>query len=98
MTDTPQAPPAAIETPAPATPAEAATRLDALRADPKWTTALLSGGPAQTREFHKHHELVAKGDDVDIAMSGVLPGGIMQSSEQAEMTGTAAMLKNIGFT
>jgi hypothetical protein len=55
---------------APTTPAEAATWLDTLRGDSKWTAALLSGAPAQTREFHDLHLLVAKGDSADHAMAG----------------------------
>jgi hypothetical protein len=96
MTDGTQA---QIDTPAPpSTPAEAATRLDALKADPTWTKALLSGAPAQTREFHQLHELVDKGDNIDQAMSGVLPAGIIQDGAQVEMMGTAEMLKGMGFT
>jgi hypothetical protein len=103
MTDTPQAPAAPVvpiaPAPAapPATPAEAATRLTALKADPKWTSALLAGGPAQTREFHSLHELVAKGDSIDQAMSGVLPAGIIRDGAQVEMTGTAEMLRELGI-
>jgi len=101
MTGTPQAPAAPIVPPAepapPATPAEAATRLAALKADPKWTEALLTGGPAQTREFHQLHELVAKGDRVDQAMSGVLPAGIIRDGVVVEMQGTAEMLRELGI-
>jgi hypothetical protein len=95
-TETPAPPPAAPPA-APSTPTEAATRLDTLRADPKWTTALLSGGPAQTREFHELHALVAKGDNVDMAMAGVMQPGIIQDSGHVEMMGTAAMLREMGF-
>jgi hypothetical protein len=92
MTETPAALPAP-----PSTPAEATTRLDQLRADPKWTEALLSGGPAQTREFHELHELVAKGDGVDMAMAGVMQPGIIQDSGHVEMANTATMLRDMGF-
>lgn len=86
-----------IDQPAPpSTPAEAATRLDQLRADPKWTSALLSGGPVQTREFHDLHQLVSKGDDVDLAMAGVTQPGIIQSGEHMQMMGAAAMLREFG--
>jgi hypothetical protein len=101
MTDTPQAPPAPIApaadpAPPPSTPAEAATRLNQLRADSTWTSALLRGLPAQTREWHSLHELVDQGSDTDVALSGALPE--MPSLELREMAGVADMLKSIGFT
>lgn len=94
MTDVPAntAPPAP-----PSTPAEAATRLDQLRADPKWTSALLAGGPEHAKVFHELHDLVAKGDGVDQAMSPVLPDGIIQDGKQVEMRGTASMLREMGI-
>jgi hypothetical protein len=95
-TETPAPTPAAPPTP-PSTPAEATTRLDQLKADPKWTTALLSGGPAQTKEFHDLHELVAKGDGVDQAISGTMPTRIIQDSTQFEMASMAAHLKELGI-
>jgi hypothetical protein len=81
----------------PSTPAEATARLELVKADPKWTEALLSGGPAQTKEFHDLHALVAKGDGVDMAMAGVMQPGIIQDSGHMEMMGTAAMLREMGF-
>ncbi|WP_426608648.1 hypothetical protein [Bradyrhizobium sp. McL0616] len=93
MTEQPLVP----ATPAlPATPAEAATRLGELKADPKWTASLLSGGPAQVREFQDLHEIAAKGSDVAAAMAGGSP--TMASSDLREMIGTAEMLKDVGFT
>lgn len=93
MTETAQIP----DPPAPpTTPAEAATRLDTLRADSKWTEALLSGAPAQTREFHDLHRLVAKGDDVDIAIAGALQPGGIQTSEHLEMMSGAEALRSLG--
>jgi hypothetical protein len=95
MTDGTQA---QVETPAaPATPAEAATRLDQLKADPNWTSALLSGAPGQTREFHDLHRLVAKGDSVDMAMAGVLQPGGLQTSDHMELIGGAAALRALGI-
>jgi hypothetical protein len=93
---------AQIETPAPpATPAEAATRLDQIRsgADPKFTEAFLAGHPERVREFQELHELAAKGADsesVDQAMAGVLPE--MPSSDMRQLVGTAELLKSVGFT
>ena len=94
-TETPAAPPAAPPVP-PSTPAEATTRLDQLKADPKWTTALLSGGPTQTKEFHDLHKLVAQGDNIDAAMSGVLPDGIIQDGATVEMASMAGHLRELG--
>ncbi len=81
----------------PSTPAEAATRLDQLKADPAWTKALMSGGPVQTRTFHELHELVAKGDTIDLAMSGVMPDSIVQDSGMVEMRAAAAMWRERGI-
>jgi hypothetical protein len=102
MTDGTQPPIAAPATPAPPAPpanaAEAATRLDQLKQDPKWTEALMRGGPAQTQEFHSLHEVISKGDNIDVAMSGVLPPGIIQDGAAVEMRGTAELLQTMGFT
>ncbi|WP_157839473.1 hypothetical protein [Bradyrhizobium diazoefficiens] len=92
MTDQPLVP----EPPAlPSTPAEAATRLDQLKADPKWTASFLSGSPTQLQEFRDLHETIAKGDHVDMAMSGLMPE--QPSSGHREMAGTAAMLRELGI-
>ena len=80
----------------PSTSAEAAVRLDTLRADPKWTSALLGGGSEQTKEFHDLHELAAKGDSIDMAMAGVLQPGIIQTSKHMQNIGAAEMLKGLG--
>ncbi|MHC2195794.1 hypothetical protein ACVJF1_008427 [Bradyrhizobium diazoefficiens] len=91
MTDQPLVP----EPPAlPSTPAEAATRLDQLKADPKWTASFLSGSPTQLQEFRDLHETIAKGnDDVSAAMAGIIPE--MPSSDLKTMAGTASMLKDV---
>lgn len=94
MTDQPLIPDAPA---APTTPAEAATRLGQLRADPKWTSALLGGAPGQTKEFHDLHRLVAKGDSVDMAMAGVLQPGGLQTSDHMEQIGGAAALREVGI-
>jgi hypothetical protein len=80
----------------PSTPAEAATRLDQLKADPKWTASFLSGNPTNLQEFRDLHEIAAKGDGIDAAMAGVLPE--MPSSDLRTMAGTAGLLKDVGFT
>ncbi|WLA53194.1 hypothetical protein [Bradyrhizobium diazoefficiens] len=92
MSDQPLIP----EAPAlPSTPAEAATRLDQLKADPKWTSSFLSGSPTQLQEFRDLHGIIAKGDHVDMAMSGLMPE--QPSSGHREMAGTAAMLRELGI-
>ncbi|MCS3895807.1 hypothetical protein M2171_004940 [Bradyrhizobium japonicum USDA 38] len=92
MTEQPLIP----ETPAlPSTPAEAATRLDQLKADPKWASSFVSGSPSHLQEFRDLHEIVAKGDHVDMAMSGLMPE--MPSSSHREMAGTASMLRELGI-
>ena len=95
MTETTQT---QLDAPAPpSTPAEAATRLDQLKADPKWTSALLSGALGQTKEFHDLHHLVAKGDSVDMAMAGVLQPGVLQTSDHMELMGGAQALRALGI-
>jgi hypothetical protein len=93
MTEPAQTP---VDAPAPpSTPAEAATRLDQLKQDPAWRDGFLKGGPAQMREYGDLQALVAKGDDVDAAMSGVLPD--FADADLKQMAGTAEMLKSMGF-
>ncbi|WP_426608977.1 hypothetical protein [Bradyrhizobium sp. McL0616] len=92
LTEQPIIPPA---TALPSTPTEAATRLDQLKADPKWASSFVGGGPAQLQEFRDLHEIVAKGDHVDVAMSGLHPE--QPSSGHREMAGTAAMLRELGI-
>jgi hypothetical protein len=58
---------------APDTPAAAASKLAALRADRGWSDRLLRGDLAATSEFHALSALVSKGDDVDHIMAGT-PG------------------------
>jgi hypothetical protein len=99
MTETPQTPQTPIDTPAPpANAAEAATRLDQLKQDPKWTEALMRGGPEETRTFHSLHELISNGDSIDQAIAGVMQPGGIQDSGHMEMMGAAEMLKGMGFT
>lgn len=94
MTDAPEVP---INAPAPpATPAEAQVRLDALKGNTEWSAKLLAGGAPETAEWQNLHQLIATGDDVDIAMSGALPE--MPSSSLVEMSSVAGMLRDAGFT
>ena len=87
---------AQIETPAPpATPAEAATRLDQLKTDPAWMKAFLAGAGETVKQFQDLHQMIAKGDEVDAAMAGVLPE--LRTSQFMEMIGTASMLRETGI-
>jgi hypothetical protein len=81
----------------PSTPADAAAKLVSLKADPKWTAALLQGQRAQTAEFHSLHELAGRGDSTDIAMAGALQPGIIQNSEHLQNIGAAEMLRDLGM-
>jgi hypothetical protein len=90
MTDVQQ--PGALPAP-PATPAEASTRLTALKSDPAWRDQFLAGNGPQVKEFKNLSELAAKGDDVDMAMAGVSG----QSSESRLLAATAEHLREMGF-
>jgi hypothetical protein len=81
---------------APTTPAEAATRLDQAKADPKWTETFLAGHPERVREFHEWHALAAKGESVDRAMAGMyMEGG--NTTDHITQMGTAAVFRELGI-
>jgi hypothetical protein len=80
----------------PSTPAEAATRLDALKANPDWTGKLMAGGSAELKEFQGLHELLSRGDHIDLALAGeFMPGG-MQTPEHLQNMGATSMLREAG--
>ena len=82
----------------PTTPTEAATRLSQVKQDPAWTKAFLDGGQKQLAEFHKLHEMAAKGDSrIDLAMAGQHQPGVVQDSEHVEMMGAAAHFRESGL-
>ncbi len=98
MTETVTAP-AAPAPPANAT--EAAARLGALSADKIWADRLLSGDGAATREFHQLSEMVANGDQIDMAMAGPLhslASGVIPDSSLRVMSEGAAMLREKGLS
>jgi hypothetical protein len=102
MTDTPATPvvPPA-PSPPPATPAEASARLSTLTADKDWAGKLLAGHGETTKEFHQLSELVAKGDNVDAAMAGVVPSlasGVIPDSGLLLMANVAADLRERGVS
>jgi hypothetical protein len=92
MTEQTSATPAALST-----PAEAASRLGELKENTEWTGKLMAGDPAVKAEWHGLHGLAAKGDNVDMAMAGVLQPGIIQSSDHLQMIGLAEFLRERGM-
>lgn len=88
MTDTPATPPAS--------PAEAASRLETRMADPAWRDAYLSGNGPEVAESRSLHEMIASGDDpVASAMTGAMPD--LPSSEHRLMSQTADVLRDHGI-
>jgi hypothetical protein len=87
--------PGALPAP-PATPAEASSRLTALKADPAWRDQFLAGNGPQVKEYHSLSEMAAKGGDVDRAMAGVADVGTYQSTEHREMIFATKMLRELG--
>ena len=78
----------------PSTPAEAASRLGALKENTEWTGKLMSGSPAELKEFQGLHKLLSQGDTVDQAMAGEYMG--VNTPEHVEMMGAASMLREAG--
>jgi hypothetical protein len=81
---------------APTTPAEAATRLDALKQDATWSRSFLDGLPAQMKEYQGLRAMIDKSENVavDMAMAGEYMG--MNTPEHIEMMGAASMLRQAG--
>jgi hypothetical protein len=81
----------------PANAAEASARLGTLTADKAWSDKLLAGDPYAAKEFHALTTMVADGgDNVDRAMTGILPD--VPDSDLKHMSGTADMLRAIGIS
>jgi hypothetical protein len=89
----------AVTPPAPpANATEASARLAALAADKDWSDKLLAGDVGATKEFHQLSELVAAGgSDVDMAMAGVTPSGIPDSSFRL-MAASVPWLREMGIS
>lgn len=87
----------------PATPAEAAARLDGLMADPKWASKMLSGNGPEVRELH---DLVAKkssGDKIDQIIAGTVEPPIFETLHEGQLSTRNVMtsvadLREIGLT
>src|ERR1700738_3918469 len=79
----------------PANSTEASARLDVLSADKAWSGKLLSGDPRAREEFNSLTAKVAEGgNDIDRAMSGVLPA--VPDTALKTMAGTAEFLRENG--
>lgn len=83
--------------PIPSTPAEAATRLEQLKADPTWREQFLAGNGAHKTEFHSLTALIGRGDSVDKALAGVPLDGPLQPSKHLTNIGVANALREIGI-
>jgi hypothetical protein len=89
-----------VQQEAPASPnnaAEAVTRLTQLSADGEWANAVLSGNGPQVAQFKSLQEMIATGDNVDKAVSGVLEDGPFQQSGHIQNVGVAASLRDQGI-
>lgn len=96
MTDQLQQQPAAPPAP-PSTPAEAVTRLEQLKSDTAWRDQFLAGNGPHVQEYRDLSELVAKGDNVDKAMAGIMHDGIFQPAGHMQMMSMASMLRDLGI-
>ena len=81
----------------PSTSAEAAVRLDTLRADPKWTSALLGGGSEQTKESTICTNSLQKATASTWLWPVFFSRGIIQTSKHMQNIGAAEMLKGLGM-
>jgi hypothetical protein len=92
---TPAPPPALLPTNA----AEAATRINELKADTAWRDRYLGGGLTEKRDLTALQEIIHKGDnpDVDKAMAGVLDDAPIQRSGHMQMIGVAQHLRDLGI-
>jgi hypothetical protein len=79
---------------------EARTRLDALKANPDWSTKFLSGDVTARDEYDSLNKLIATADPVDLAMSGTVPDGHVDSGRIPLRDQAAAVvsLRDIGIS
>lgn len=82
----------------PATAGEAAARLEAVKADPKWRDEYLNGSKAHARELKDLQAAVdqERNTRTEMAVAGQLFDGIQPSGHLAAV-GTAAMLRESGI-
>jgi hypothetical protein len=86
----------------PATPTDAAgarARMAELAANPKWTSDYLNGNADARQEFSAVTALISTGNDVDMAMEGVLPEARVDFGPGASLRDQAAavpVLREIG--
>jgi hypothetical protein len=84
----------------PISPADAATRINELKADKAFVDRYLAGGLVEKREMTALHEMIlSKSDnpDVDKAIAGIRDDGVIQRSEHMQMIGVAGMLRELGI-
>lgn len=82
------------------TPADAAAKLDALKANPEWTAAFLKGDGPAVAEYGKllsASQPHAESHAADMAIAGKLFDGGLQPSGHLVAVGTATMLREIGI-
>ena len=98
MTEQVQTPPPAAPQ-APTNAAEAATRLNELKADTAWRDRYLAGGLTEQREITSLQEMLHKSDnpDVDRAMAGMLDDAPFQRSGHMQMIGATQMFRDLGI-
>ena len=98
----PAPPPPVVEPPPPEIPGnanEATARLNALKADPKWTQEFLGGTPRHAKEFSALMDVISKGDNpaVDRAIAGVLYDGPFQPAGHMLNIAAAEMFRDVGI-
>ncbi len=82
----------------PKTPAEAAARLDELRAIDGWTKLYLAGSGPHVAQFNKLHELASSkdADNIDAAIAGTPSDGIFLDKDHRDNVQTAVLLRDAG--
>ncbi|MCA1414474.1 hypothetical protein I6F30_25460 [Bradyrhizobium sp. NBAIM20] len=83
----------------PATSAEAAARLSALKADPGWREEYLGGNPRHAKEMRDLQAKIDSGGapEVDMAMAGLLDDAPFQSTGRLQMIGATEMFRDLGI-
>jgi hypothetical protein len=82
----------------PKTPAQAAARLDELRAIDGWAKLYLAGSGPHVAEFNRLHELASSkdADNIDAAIAGTPADGIFLDKGHRDNVQTAVLLRDAG--
>jgi hypothetical protein len=81
----------------PSNPAEATTRLDALKADSGWASRLTSGDVHAAKEYRELMGMIAEGGDkIGLAMAGAIAPEVLPSEDVRIMAGTTSALREAG--